>query len=281
MPGISLSSDTGEGRFVQIRGIDANLDGATYGGVPLLNTFPGGTESGGGGRAVEFDTIPTGAIDGIIVTYTVLPDHEAEGLGRLDRADAADGGQHHQAVPRRHPGLGRRTAARAHRPVRTRRSRSAPGSASATKAWCSRTARSDAPRGRLLLQPDAVLVRAQRLAQGRSSRRRRPRGELHRRRRGAVKRRLASTTCVATTATTAGGSATAANSTFSPTTIIAGTSAPTSPATPSRCTRTSCCSPALTPPRLLGVTGPASSAAFRSIPTIRTAIWSPPLRQSP
>ncbi|HEX4197408.1 MAG TPA: TonB-dependent receptor [Caulobacteraceae bacterium] len=81
MPGLSLSSDTGEGRFVQIRGIDANLDGATYGGVPLLNTNPGGTESGGGGRAVEFDTIPTGAIDGIIVTFTGLPDHEAEGLG--------------------------------------------------------------------------------------------------------------------------------------------------------------------------------------------------------
>jgi len=81
MPGVSLSSDTGEGRFVQIRGIDANLDGATYGGVPLLNTNPGGTESGGGGRAVEFDTIPTGAVDGIIVTYTLLPDHEAEGLG--------------------------------------------------------------------------------------------------------------------------------------------------------------------------------------------------------
>ncbi len=70
MPGISLSSDTGEGRFVQIRGIDANLDGATYGGIPLLNTNPGGTAAGGGGRAVEFDTIPTGAVDGIVVTYT-------------------------------------------------------------------------------------------------------------------------------------------------------------------------------------------------------------------
>ena len=81
IPGISLSSDTGEGRFVQIRGIDANLDNATYGGIELLNTNPGGTESGGGGRAVEFDTIPTGAIDGIVVTYTGLPDHEAEGLG--------------------------------------------------------------------------------------------------------------------------------------------------------------------------------------------------------
>ena len=81
MPDISLSSDTGEGRFVQIRGIDANLDGATYGGVPLLNTNPGGTAAGGGGRAVEYDTIPTGAIDGIVVTLTGLPDHEAEGLG--------------------------------------------------------------------------------------------------------------------------------------------------------------------------------------------------------
>jgi TonB-dependent receptor len=81
IPGVSLSSDTGEGRFVNIRGIDANLNGATYGGVVLLNTNPGGTAAGGGGRAVEFDTIPTGAIDGIIVTKTGLPDHEAEGLG--------------------------------------------------------------------------------------------------------------------------------------------------------------------------------------------------------
>jgi len=63
LPGISLSSDTGEGLFINIRGIDGNLDGATFGGVPLLNTFPGGTYFSGGGRAVEFDTIPTGAID--------------------------------------------------------------------------------------------------------------------------------------------------------------------------------------------------------------------------
>ena len=81
MPGISLSSDTGEGRFINIRGIDGNLDGATFGGVPLLNTFPGGTYFSGGGRAVEFDTLPDGAIDGLIVTYTGLPDHEADGLG--------------------------------------------------------------------------------------------------------------------------------------------------------------------------------------------------------
>lgn len=81
IPGVSLSSDTGEGRFVNIRGLDANLNGATYGGVVLLNTNPGGTAAGGGGRAVEFDTIPLGAIDGIVVTKTLAPDHEAEGLG--------------------------------------------------------------------------------------------------------------------------------------------------------------------------------------------------------
>lgn len=79
--GISLSSDTGEGRFVNIRGIDANLNGATYGGVVLLNTFAAGTAASGSGRAVEFDTIPTGAIDGIVVYKTLAPDREAEGLG--------------------------------------------------------------------------------------------------------------------------------------------------------------------------------------------------------
>ena len=81
IPGVSISTDTGEGRFVNIRGIDGNLAGATFGGVPLLNTNPGGTYFGGGGRAVEYDTIPTGAIDGLVVYKTTLPDHEAEGLG--------------------------------------------------------------------------------------------------------------------------------------------------------------------------------------------------------
>jgi TonB-dependent receptor len=81
MPGVSLSSDTGEGRFLEIRGLDGNLNGATFGGVPLLNTNPGGTYFGGGGRAVEFDTVPTGSIDGMILTKTGLPNHEAEGLG--------------------------------------------------------------------------------------------------------------------------------------------------------------------------------------------------------
>ncbi len=81
VPGVALSIDTGEGRFVNIRGLDGNLNGATFGGVVLLNTQPGGTYFNAAGRAVEFDTVPIGAIDRIVVTKTGLPDHDAEGLG--------------------------------------------------------------------------------------------------------------------------------------------------------------------------------------------------------
>lgn len=81
IPGVALSIDTGEGRFVNIRGLDGNLNGATFGGVVLLNTQPGGTYFNAAGRAVEFDTVPIGAIDRIVVTKTGLPDRDAEGLG--------------------------------------------------------------------------------------------------------------------------------------------------------------------------------------------------------
>ena len=81
IPGVSIAIDTGEGRFVNIRGIDGNLNGTSFGGVTLLNTQPGGTYFGGGGRAVELDTIPIGAVDRLVVRKTGLPDQEAEGLG--------------------------------------------------------------------------------------------------------------------------------------------------------------------------------------------------------
>ena len=81
VPGVSLAIDTGEGRFVNIRGIDGNLNGTTFGGVTLLNTQPGGTYFGGGGRAVELDTVPIGAVDRLVVRKSGMPDQEAEGLG--------------------------------------------------------------------------------------------------------------------------------------------------------------------------------------------------------
>jgi TonB-dependent receptor len=79
IPGISLESDTGEGRFVNIRGLDADLNGATFDGVRLPPTNPASPM--GGGRAVAFDSIPTGLIGAITVTKTNTPDQDAEALG--------------------------------------------------------------------------------------------------------------------------------------------------------------------------------------------------------
>jgi TonB-dependent receptor len=79
LPGISLETDTGEGRFVNIRGLDADLTSTTLGGVRLP---PSNTASPfGGGRAVAFDTIPAGMIGSITVTKSNKPEQDAEALG--------------------------------------------------------------------------------------------------------------------------------------------------------------------------------------------------------
>ncbi len=79
MPGVSLETDSGEGRFISIRGLDSDLNGTTYGGVRLPASNP--SSPFGGGRAVAFDTIPTGIIGGVELTKTLQPDMDAEALG--------------------------------------------------------------------------------------------------------------------------------------------------------------------------------------------------------
>jgi TonB-dependent receptor len=79
IPGISLETDSGEGRFVHIRGMDSDLNGTTYGGVRLPASNP--SSPSGGGRAVAFDTFPTGIIGGVELTKTSRPDMDAEALG--------------------------------------------------------------------------------------------------------------------------------------------------------------------------------------------------------
>jgi TonB-dependent receptor len=79
IPGISLETDSGEGRFVHIRGLDADLNGTSYGGVRLPASNP--SSPSGGGRAVAFDTFPTGIIGGVELTKTGRPDMDAEALG--------------------------------------------------------------------------------------------------------------------------------------------------------------------------------------------------------
>lgn len=93
IPGISMESDSGEGRFINIRGLDADLNGTTYDGVRL--TASNQSSPLGGSRAVAFDAFPAGAIGGIQVIKTLTPEDDAEGLGGvvnlLPRSLPADG----------------------------------------------------------------------------------------------------------------------------------------------------------------------------------------------
>jgi len=79
VPGISLETDTGEGRYINIRGLDADLNSTTFGGLrlpPTNNSSPSGA-----GRAVAFDSIPVGFVGNIKVTKSNLPEQDAEALG--------------------------------------------------------------------------------------------------------------------------------------------------------------------------------------------------------
>ncbi len=79
LPGIALETDTGEGRYINIRGLDADLNSTTFGGVRLPPTNI--ATPLGGGRAVAMDAIPAGVVSSITVTKTNRPDQDAEALG--------------------------------------------------------------------------------------------------------------------------------------------------------------------------------------------------------
>ncbi len=79
LPGVSLETDEGEGRYVNIRGFDADLNSTTYAGVRLLPT--NNASPFGGYRAVALDSIPTGFIGAIKLTNSNLPSQDAEALG--------------------------------------------------------------------------------------------------------------------------------------------------------------------------------------------------------
>jgi TonB-dependent receptor len=74
LPGIGVQNDTGEGRYITVRGLDSNLVGVTFGGVRVPSTDPAG-------RHVAFDQIPSGLVSQIIVFDTNRPDMDAEALG--------------------------------------------------------------------------------------------------------------------------------------------------------------------------------------------------------
>ena len=81
IPGVSLETDSGEGRFVNIRGMDADLNGTTFDGVRL--TASNASTPQGGGRAIAFDAFPSGIMGGVEVIKSLTPDIDAEGLGGI------------------------------------------------------------------------------------------------------------------------------------------------------------------------------------------------------
>ena len=80
IPGISMESDSGSGRFVNIRGFDADLNGSYFDGVHLPANNQNASPMGGG-RAVAFDVFPAGLVGGLEVVKTLTPSMDAEGIG--------------------------------------------------------------------------------------------------------------------------------------------------------------------------------------------------------
>ncbi len=79
IPGISLETDEGEGRYVNIRGLDADLNSTTFGGLRLPPTNNASPQNGY--RAVTLDSIPIGLVGAITVTKSNTPSMDAEALG--------------------------------------------------------------------------------------------------------------------------------------------------------------------------------------------------------
>lgn len=74
LPGISITRDQGEGRFVSVRGVNANLSTVTINGMRI------GTPEAGD-RAVPLDVIPSGSVDLLEVTKIPTPDMPGDAIG--------------------------------------------------------------------------------------------------------------------------------------------------------------------------------------------------------
>ena len=74
VPGVSITRDQGEGRYVVVRGIDPNLNAVSIGGVRV----PGPENDG---RQIQLDVIPSELLAAIDVDKTVTPDMDADALG--------------------------------------------------------------------------------------------------------------------------------------------------------------------------------------------------------
>ena len=73
LPGVTIRTDRGEGRFVSIRGTPPNRNNVTFNGQTVA--------SAAGTRATALDLVPAEMVRTIEVTKAILPDQDANALG--------------------------------------------------------------------------------------------------------------------------------------------------------------------------------------------------------
>jgi len=74
VPGLSVQRDQGEGRYVVVRGLDADYNSVTINGANVPS--PEATR-----RAVALDVLPAGLVRSLEVTKSATPDQDANSLG--------------------------------------------------------------------------------------------------------------------------------------------------------------------------------------------------------
>jgi TonB-dependent receptor len=74
LPGVFAEIDQNEGRFIVVRGIDANLNNITINGLDVGSP-------GAGDRGAQMDAVPADLISRIEVIKAVTPDMDAQGIG--------------------------------------------------------------------------------------------------------------------------------------------------------------------------------------------------------
>lgn len=74
IPGLSIERDQGEGRFVRVRGMGADLNSVAVNGTEI-------PAPEAGVRAVALDVIPSNLIRSLVVTKTLTPDMDASAIG--------------------------------------------------------------------------------------------------------------------------------------------------------------------------------------------------------
>lgn len=74
VPGVALVRDQGEGRYVQIRGMDASLNTLSIDGMRMPSPEPSA-------RQTPMDVIPSDMVAAIQVSKTLTPDQDADAIG--------------------------------------------------------------------------------------------------------------------------------------------------------------------------------------------------------